>query len=65
MREKFHRTRRQKRSRRSSIHLFAIGAGINGVAPVPVFDPSNGRPVTDVAGNIIYQNQQVQFNEAA
>ena len=47
------------------IHLFAIGAGINGVAPVPVFDPSNGRPVTDVAGNIIYRNQQVQFNEAA
>ena len=47
------------------IHLFAIGAGINGIAPVPVFDPSNGRPVTDVTGNVIYRNQQVQFNEAA
>jgi len=47
------------------IRLFAIGAGINGIAPVPVFDPSNGRPVTDVAGNVIYRNQQVQFNEAA
>ena len=46
------------------IRLFAIGAGINGVAPVPVFDPSNGRPVTDVAGNMIYRNQQVEFNEA-
>jgi Ca-activated chloride channel family protein len=47
-----------------SIHLYAIGAGTNGVAPVPVFDQSNGRPVTDVAGNILYQNQRVDFNEA-
>jgi len=46
------------------IRLFAIGAGINGIAPVPVFDPSNGRPVTDVAGNVIYRNQKVDFNEA-
>jgi Ca-activated chloride channel family protein len=46
------------------LHLFAIGAGINGVAPVPVFDPTNGRPVTDVAGNILYRNQRVEFNEA-
>ncbi len=46
------------------IRLFAIGAGINGIAPVPVFDPSTGRPVTDAAGNIIYRNQEVQFNEA-
>lgn len=46
------------------LHLFAIGAGINGVAPVPVFDPSNGRPVTDVVGNVIYRNQRVEFNEA-
>ena len=46
------------------IQLYAIGAGINGIAPVPVFDQTNGRPVTDVAGNIIYQNQRVQFNEA-
>ncbi len=46
------------------LHLFAIGAGSNGIAPVPVFDPSNGQPVTDAAGNVIYQNQRVQFNEA-
>ncbi len=46
------------------LRLFAIGAGINGVAPVPVFDPTNGRPVTDVAGNVMYRNQRVQFNEA-
>ncbi|MGH7938180.1 MAG: hypothetical protein ACRD5Z_24270, partial [Bryobacteraceae bacterium] len=46
------------------IQLYAIGAGINGIAPVPIFDPNNGRPVTDVSGNILYQNQRVQFNEA-
>ncbi|MGH8163705.1 MAG: hypothetical protein ACREP1_05155, partial [Rhodanobacteraceae bacterium] len=45
------------------IHLYAIGAGINGIAPYPVFD-NTGRPVTDVSGNILYQNQRVQFNEA-
>src|SRR6478609_7330064 len=36
------------------IQLYAVGAGINGIAPVPVFDQTNGKPVTDVAGNIIY-----------
>ncbi len=44
------------------IQLYAIGAGINGVAPVPVIT-QNG-PLTDVAGNIIYRNQRVEFNEA-
>lgn len=46
------------------IQLYAIGAGINGIAPVPIFDPNSGRPVTDVSGNLLYQNQRVQFNEA-
>jgi Ca-activated chloride channel family protein len=32
---------------------------------VPVFDPSNGRPVTDVGGNVMYRNQRVRFDEAA
>src|SRR5216110_684573 len=45
------------------IHLYAIGAGINGVAPAPVFDPRTGKPITDMFGNILYQNQQVHFNE--
>ncbi len=45
------------------IQLYAIGAGINGIAPAPVFDRS-GRPVTDVLGHILYQDQQVQFNDA-
>lgn len=44
------------------IHFYAIGAGINGIAPAPIFT-SRG-PVTDAEGNILYQNQQVEFNEA-
>jgi Ca-activated chloride channel family protein len=43
------------------IHLYAIGAGINGIAPAPIFT-SRG-PVTDMEGNIQYQRQPVQFNE--
>jgi Ca-activated chloride channel family protein len=45
------------------IHFYAIGAGINGIAPAPVFDPRTGKPFTDMFGNIMYQNQRVQFNE--
>lgn len=44
------------------IHLYAIGAGTNGIAPVPVFTAQG--PLTDVAGNILYQRQRVEFNEA-
>jgi Ca-activated chloride channel family protein len=44
------------------IRLYAIGAGINGIAPVPVFDRT-GRPLTDVRGNILYQDQRVEFND--
>src|SRR5260370_21442447 len=43
------------------IHFYAIGAGINGVAPAPVFT-SRG-PLTDALGNILYENQRVEFNE--
>lgn len=46
------------------IHFYAIGAGINGIAPTPVFNPQNGKPVTDMFGNILYQNERVHFNEA-
>ena len=45
------------------IKLYAIGAGINGVAPAPVPDRRGGF-LTDLSGNILYQNQPVQFNEA-
>ena len=45
------------------IRLYAIGAGINGVAPAPVPDRRGGF-LTDLSGNILYQNQPVHFNEA-
>jgi len=45
------------------IHLYAIGAGINGIAPAPVPDRRGGF-LTDLSGNYIYQNQPVHFNEA-
>ena len=44
------------------IHFYAIGAGTNGMAPVPVFTQQG--PLTDVAGNILYQRGHVEFNEA-
>lgn len=44
------------------IHLYAIGAGTNGLAPVPVFNAQG--PLTDMAGNILYQRGRVEFNEA-
>ena len=46
------------------IRFYAIGAGINGIAPAPVFDQRTGKPFADVFGNIMYQNQRVEFNEA-
>jgi len=46
------------------IRFYAIGAGINGIAPYPVFNQRTGKPYTDMLGNIMYQNQRVQFNEA-
>ena len=46
-----------------NIQLYAIGAGINGVAPAPVYDGRTRKPLTDVRGNILYQNQPVHFNE--
>jgi Ca-activated chloride channel family protein len=44
------------------IHFYAIGAGINGIAPAPIYT-SRG-PMTDALGNLLYQNQPVEFNEA-
>src|SRR5438034_640562 len=35
--------------------------GINGIAPAPIF--TNRGPLTDALGNIIYENQRVEFNE--
>src|SRR3954462_2511703 len=44
------------------IHFYAIGAGINGVAPGPVPDRRGGF-ITDLSGNLLYQNQPVHFND--
>jgi Ca-activated chloride channel family protein len=44
------------------IHFYAIGAGINGIAPAPIYVSSG--PLTDALGNILYENQPVQFNES-
>ena len=44
------------------IHLYAIGAGINGIAPAPIYTPRG--PMTDALGNILYENQRVSFNES-
>lgn len=44
------------------IHLYAIGAGTNGIAPVPIFTQRG--PATDALGNIYYENRPVEFNEA-
>lgn len=44
------------------IHFYAIGAGTNGLAMAPVFTPRG--PLTDPFGNLVYEQQRVQFNEA-
>jgi len=44
------------------IHFYAIGAGINGIAPAPIYTARG--PMTDALGNLLYQNQRVEFNEA-
>ncbi|MEP7014653.1 MAG: VWA domain-containing protein [Verrucomicrobiota bacterium] len=44
------------------IHFYAIGAGTNGTALAPVFTPRG--PLTDPFGNIVYERQRVEFNEA-
>src|SRR5213595_145908 len=43
------------------IHFYAIGAGITGIAPAPVFTQRG--PLTNALGNILYENQRVEFNE--
>ena len=43
------------------IHLYAIGAGTNGRALAPIFT-SRG-PLTDLEGNVRYEEQDVEFNE--
>src|SRR5438105_3096283 len=43
------------------IHFYAIGAGINGIAPAPIYTAR--APLTDALANILYENQPVELNE--
>src|SRR6266550_4277945 len=50
-----------KRSKSRVLVLLTDGEN-NGVAPAPIFTPRG--PLTDALGNILYENQRVEFNEA-
>ena len=45
------------------IKLYAIGAGTNGMAPVPVFDGGTEKPRVDESGRPVFQMEHVEFNE--
>ena len=45
------------------VHFYAIGAGTNGVAPVPVFDERTGQPMVDENGQPVLRMERVEFNE--
>jgi len=46
------------------IRLYAIGAGTNGIAPVPVFEDNTETPRLDRDGKPMYIDVQVEFDEA-
>jgi Ca-activated chloride channel family protein len=45
------------------VKLYAIGAGTNGEAPVPLFDQRTGQPMVDQNGQTVLQMQPVEFDE--
>jgi len=51
-------------SKALGIRLYAIGAGTNGVAPVPIFEPNSETPRLDQDGKPMYIEVPVQFDEA-
>lgn len=46
------------------VRLYAIGAGTNGTAPVPIFEPNTETPRLDPSGKPMYIEVHVQFDEA-
>jgi len=50
-------------SKALGIRLYAIGAGTNGIAPVPVHEPDSEKPRLDPFGKPMYINVPVEFNE--
>jgi Ca-activated chloride channel family protein len=51
-------------SKALGIRLYAIGAGTNGIAPVPVFQQNSETPRLDPDGKPMYIDVEVQFDEA-
>jgi Ca-activated chloride channel family protein len=51
-------------SKALGVRLYAIGAGTNGVAPVPVFEDNTETPRLGPDGKPMYMDVQVQFDEA-
>jgi Ca-activated chloride channel family protein len=51
-------------SKALGIRLYAIGAGTNGIAPVPVHEDNSEKPRLDPYGKPMYIDVQVQFDEA-
>jgi Ca-activated chloride channel family protein len=51
-------------SKALGIRLYAIGAGTNGIAPVPVYEPNTETPRLDPSGKPMYIDVQVSFDEA-
>jgi len=46
------------------VRLYAIGAGTNGTAPVPVYEPNTETPRLDAYGKPMYYEVHVEFDEA-
>jgi Ca-activated chloride channel family protein len=51
-------------SKALGVRLYAIGAGTNGIAPVPVYEPNTETPRLDPYGKPMYVDVPVQFDEA-
>jgi Ca-activated chloride channel family protein len=51
-------------SKALGIRLYAIGAGTNGIAPVPVYQENSETPRLDPSGKPMYIDVQVSFDEA-
>jgi Ca-activated chloride channel family protein len=50
-------------SKALGVRLYAIGAGTNGIAPVPVFEENTETPRLDPSGKPMYIDVPVQFDE--
>jgi len=51
-------------SKALGVRLYAIGAGTNGNAPVPIYEPNTETPRLDPSGKPMYVEVHVEFDEA-